>query len=275
MVPIIEHMEVIPVAGYDSPLLNLAGLHEPFFTRNIVVLTDSRGYTGLGEVPGGEAITERLESCVPLVEGQPLGRCKQVLLAVQEHLENLMTSEQAPAPGAPQSAHAQIFKRVTNVVTAVEAAMLDLLGKHLEVPVAALLGDGQVRERVRFLGYLFFVADRTKTDLPYLAGDDDSDEWGRVRREPALTPEAIVHEAEAAQERFGFHDFKLKGGVVRRRLRDGMHPRSEGALPAGAYHPRPQRRLVAFRGGPPLQGYGGHPHLLRGPLRCGGALLRP
>ena len=111
-----------------------------------------------------------------------------MLLAVQEHLENLMTSEQAPAPGAPQSAHAQIFKRVTNVVTAVEAAMLDLLGKHLEVPVAALLGDGQVRERVRFLGYLFFVADRTKTDLPYLAGDDDSDEWGRVRREPALTP---------------------------------------------------------------------------------------
>ena len=213
MVPIIERMEVIPVAGYDSPLLNLAGLHEPFFTRNIVVLTDSRGYTGLGEVPGGEAITERLESCVPLVEGQPLGHCKQVLLAVQEHLENLMTSAQVPAPGAPQSAHAQIFKRVTNVVTAVEAAMLDLLGKHLEVPVAALLGDGQVRERVRFLGYLFFVADRTKTDLPYLAGDDDSDEWGRVRREPALTPEAIVHEAEAAQERFGFHDFKLKGGV--------------------------------------------------------------
>lgn len=30
----IERMEVIPVAGYDSMLLNLAGAHEPFFTRN-------------------------------------------------------------------------------------------------------------------------------------------------------------------------------------------------------------------------------------------------
>ncbi|WEV74327.1 hypothetical protein OZX74_01875 [Bifidobacterium sp. ESL0798] len=106
-----------------------------------------------------------------------------------------------------------IFKKLTNVLTGVETPMLDLLGKHMEVPVAVLLGDGQVRDEVRFLGYLFYVGDPDKTDLPYLRNDDDSDEWGRIRREPALDPDAIVHQAEAAQERFGFHDFKLKGGV--------------------------------------------------------------
>ena len=209
----IERMEVIPAAGYDSYLLNLAGAHEPFFTRNIVVMTDSAGYTGVGEVPGGEVLTKRLESCIPLVEGQPLGRFKQIILECQEHLNNEIAAAGAAAGGA-ETAHAQIFKKVTNVLTGVETPLLDLLAKHLEVPVAALLGDGQVREEVPFLGYLFYVADRRKApDLPYLHDDDDSDDWGRIRREPALTPEAIVRQAEAAQKRFGFHDFKLKGGV--------------------------------------------------------------
>ena len=207
----IERMEVVPVAGYDSPLLNLAGVHEPFFTRNIVVLTDSDGYTGVGEVPGGEVITKRLESLIPLVEGKPLGRFKQTLLEAQEFLSANMAA--AAAAGGAQTAHAQIFSKVTNVITGIETPMLDLLAKHLEVPVAALLGDGQVREDVRFLGYLFYVADRNVVGGPYLHDDDDSDEWGRIRRDPALTPEAIVHQAEAAAERFGFHDFKLKGGV--------------------------------------------------------------
>ncbi|MDM8301977.1 enolase C-terminal domain-like protein [Collinsella tanakaei] len=207
----IERMEVVPVAGYDSPLLNLAGVHEPFFTRNIVVLTDSAGYTGVGEVPGGEVITQRLESLIPLVEGKPLGRFKQTLIEAQEFLSANMAA--AAAAGGAQTAHAQIFSKVTNVITGIETPMLDLLAKHLEVPVAALLGDGQVREDVRFLGYLFYVADRNVVGGPYLHGDDDSDEWGRIRRDPALTPEAIVHQAEAAAERFGFRDFKLKGGV--------------------------------------------------------------
>ena len=207
----IERMEVVPVAGYDSPLLNLAGVHEPFFTRNIVVLTDSAGYTGVGEVPGGEVITKRLESLIPLVEGKPLGRFKQTLLEAQEFLSANMAA--AAAAGGAQTAHAQIFSKVTNVITGIETPMLDLLAKHLEVPVAALLGDGQVREDVRFLGYRFYVADRNVVGGPYLHDDDDSDEWGRIRRDPALTPEAIVHQAEAAAERFGFHDFKLKGGV--------------------------------------------------------------
>ena len=102
-------------------------------------------------------------------------------------------------------------------MTAVESALLDLLGQHLDVPVAALLGDGQQRDRVQALGYLFFVGDRTKTDLAYRSPADenaDADEWLRIRHEEALTPEAVVRLAEAARERYGFRDFKLKGGVL-------------------------------------------------------------
>lgn len=100
-------------------------------------------------------------------------------------------------------------------MTALEAALLDLLGKFLDVPVAALLGEGQQRDEVEMLGYLFYVADRRKTDLPYLAAADADDDWLRLRHEAALTPEAVVRLAEAAYARYGFNDFKLKGGVMR------------------------------------------------------------
>jgi glucarate dehydratase len=102
-----------------------------------------------------------------------------------------------------------------HAATAVEAAMLDLLGQTLGVPVAALLGEGQHRAEVRTLGYLFYIGDRRRTDLPYVAEPDAGDPWLRLRREEALTPEAIVRLAEAANARYGFRDFKLKGGVFR------------------------------------------------------------
>ncbi|MFX5530091.1 glucarate dehydratase, partial [Acinetobacter baumannii] len=71
------------------------------------------------------------------------------------------------------------------------------------------------RDEVEMLGYLFYVADRRKTDLPYLAAADADDDWLRLRHEAALTPEAVVRLAEAAYARYGFNDFKLKGGVMR------------------------------------------------------------
>jgi len=84
----------------------------------------------------------------------------------------------------------------------------------LGVPVAALLGEGQQRKAVEALGYLFFVADRRKTDLPYRQEPNAADDWLRLRHEEALTTAAIVRLAEAAQARYGFNDFKLKGGVL-------------------------------------------------------------
>ncbi|MDH6364108.1 glucarate dehydratase [Enterococcus sp. PF1-24] len=202
----ISKMEVIPVAGYDSMLMNLSGAHGPYFTRNIVILTDDQGNTGLGEVPGGEKIRKTLEDCQALVVGRTLGEYKNVVKTIQDKFSGLDTGGRGN----------QTFdlRTTVHVMTAVESAMLDLLGKHLNVPVAALLGDGQVREAVKFLGYLFYVEDKDKTDLPYIDNDDNSDAWGQLRRKEAMTPEAIVALAKATYERYGFQDFKLKGGVL-------------------------------------------------------------
>src|SRR5271156_2352694 len=65
-------MRVIPVAGSDSMLLNLSGAHAPFFTRNLVVLTDDAGHTGAGEVPGGERIRQVLEQASSAIGGQQI-----------------------------------------------------------------------------------------------------------------------------------------------------------------------------------------------------------
>ncbi len=205
-IPKIVKMDVIPVAGYDSMLLNLSGAHGPYFTRNIIILETDNGEIGVGEVPGGEKIKETLEKSKDLVVGRSIGEYKNILKDIHDRFSSL----DARGRGL------QTFdlRTTVHVMTAVEAPLLDLLGKFLQVPVAALLGDGQQRERVKVLGYLFYVGDKDKTDLPYLDNDDDSDEWGRIRRKEALTPEAIVKLAKAAHERYGFEDFKLKGGVL-------------------------------------------------------------
>ena len=207
--PQVTDLRVIPVAGRDSMLLNLSGAHGPFFTRNLLILTDSAGRTGVGEVPGGEKIRQTLEDARGLVVGQPLGAHQRVMQQMQRQFDD----RDAGGRGL------QTFDLRTTIhaVTAIESALLDLLGQHLEVPVAALLGEGVQRERVEMLGYLFFVGDRTKTDLPYVdpAREPKADyAWSRVRHETALTPQAIVRQAEAAYERYGFNDFKLKGGVL-------------------------------------------------------------
>jgi len=203
--PIITSLRVVPVAGEDSMLLNLSGAHGPLFTRNIVILTDSAGRTGLGEVPGGEAIAATLEESRELVVGREIGAYRSLLRQVGE----AFAGRDAGGRGA------QTFDlRVTvHAVAALECALLDLLGQFLGVPMAELLGDGQVRDRVEMLGYLFYVGDRTKTPLGYRAATR-GDDWDRVRDEVTLTPAAIVRLAEAAEARYGFRDFKLKGGVL-------------------------------------------------------------
>src|SRR3954464_10442805 len=82
--PVVTAMQVIPVAGRDSMLLNLSGAHAPFFTRNLVILSDDAGHTGVGEVPGGEKIRTVLEKSKPLVLGEQIGRYQRALRAVRE-----------------------------------------------------------------------------------------------------------------------------------------------------------------------------------------------
>ncbi len=204
--PTVIGLRVIPVAGHDSMLMNLSGAHGPFFTRNLLILTDSAGHTGVGEVPGGEKIRKTLEDATELVVGQTIGHVQAVLTKMRTQFAD------RDAGGRGQ----QTFDLRTTIhaVTAVESCMLDLLGQHLGVPVAALLGEGQQRASVEMLGYLFFVGDKAKTDLAYRDETGNNDAWFANRNQVALTPDAIVAQAEAARAKYGFNDFKLKGGVL-------------------------------------------------------------
>lgn len=204
--PRVTAMRVVPVAGHDGMLLNLSGAHGPFFTRNVVVLQDNAGRTGVGEVPGGEKIRQTLEESRPLVVGQPVGSCDAVLADVQRRFGD----RDAGGRGI------QTFDLRTTIhaMTAIESAMLDLLGQHRGLSVADLLGEGRQRDSVEVLGYLFFVGDRRKTPLPYRSEPGATEDWLRLRHEAALTPAEIVRLAEAAHARYGFNDFKLKGGVM-------------------------------------------------------------
>jgi len=205
--PVVTDARAIPVAGQDSMLLNLSGAHGPFFTRNLLVLQDSAGRRGVGEVPGGERIRATLDEAAKLLIGQPVGQWNRMMQIVLQRYADLDKG------GRGQ----QTFdlRVAIHAATAVECAMLDLLGQFLDVPVAALLGEGQQRERVQMLGYLFYIGDRRRTPLPYRSEPDAPSDWERLRNEAALTPEAIVDLAVAAQARYGFQDFKLKGGVLR------------------------------------------------------------
>ena len=207
MIPVVEKMEVFPVAGHDSMELNLSGAHAPYFTRNIVILTDSNGVEGVGEVPGGEKITKALKDIEHLVVGTKISDFKQTLLKIRKWLDTNIKDD-------VRGLQTFDLRTGVHVVTAVEAPLLDLLGKFLEVPAAALMGDGIQRDKVQFLSYLFYIGDRKKTDLPYQSEESSDCEWYRLRNEEALIPEKIVALAKATKEKYGFVDFKLKGGVL-------------------------------------------------------------
>lgn len=220
--PVVTKMRVIPVAGHDSMLLNLCGAHAPIFTRNLVILEDNSGNTGVGEVPGGESIRMTLERSIPFVEETEICRYRDTLQAIRrEVLGEGRTKAKVITHKVTSASEAEVLKqpheinlRTDNVITAIEAALLDLLGKHLNMSVCDLLGDGRHRDAVRMLGYLFYIGDQNKTDLGYMSEPDSKDDWYRLRHIEALTPETVVREAQAAAAKYGFKDFKLKGGVL-------------------------------------------------------------
>ncbi|WP_405060735.1 glucarate dehydratase [Kribbella sp. NBC_01505] len=204
MTPTVTSVEVVPVAGHDSMLLNLSGAHGPFFTRNVVIVTDSSGNTGLGEVPGGGKIASTITEAAELLVGQEIAHYRRLLRSVAATF--------ADRDAGGRGLQTFDLRTTVHAVTGLESALLDLFGQHLGVPVAELLGEGQQRSQVPVLGYLFYVGDSERTDLPYL-NDAGDDRWSQLRRQAALTPDDVVALAEAAQERYGFADFKLKGGV--------------------------------------------------------------
>lgn len=209
--PIVTEMKVIPVAGRDSMLMTLSGAHAPFFTRNLVILKDSAGHTGIGEIHGGDFTCAALESCIPLVEGKPIGTYRSILDSIHK------ASTRPPEDDGEgiQTLDISKLKFVVKAEWAIECALLDLLGQYMDLPMCQLLGNGKQRDKVETLGYLFYVSDKDKAgDLPYLDESGSSDPWFRLRRQEMLTPQSIVEQAQVLHEKYGFRNFKLKGGVL-------------------------------------------------------------
>lgn len=211
--PTVTEMQVIPVAGYDSMLMTLSGAHAPWFTRNLVILKDSAGNTGIGEIHGGDYTCEALRSCIPLVVGQPVGKYRAILDTIHK---NSTRAAEDDGEGI-QSLDISKLKFVVKAEWAIECALLDLLGQYLDLPVCELLGDGKQRDQVETLGYLFYVSDKEKagTALPYLDESSSRDPWFCLRRQEMLTPDRIVEQAQTLHEKYGFCNFKLKGGVLK------------------------------------------------------------
>lgn len=210
--PIITKMRVIPVAGYDSMLMTLTGAHAPCFTRNLVILTDSAGHTGVGEIHGGDYTCDCLNAVRPLVEGQPVSHYRQILQTIHK-----LARPGAEDAGDIQTLDLSKLKFVVKSEWAIECAMLDLLGQHLGVPMCQLMGEGRQGNEVEVLGYLFYVSNKSKVpagQMQYLDESASADPWFRLRREEILSPERIVEEAEAVHEKYGVQNFKLKGGVL-------------------------------------------------------------
>lgn len=208
--PVITSMQVIPVAGYDSMLMTLSGAHAPCFTRNIVILKDSAGHTGIGEIHGGDFTCESLNAVRPLVEGQPVACYRQVLQQIHK-------LTRPGGEGDLQTLDIAKLKFVVKSEWAIECAMLDLMGQFAGVPMCQLLGEGKQRSEVEVLGYLFYVSDKRKytgPGIPYLDESESSDPWFRLRRQEILTPGRLAEEAQAVHEKYGVTNFKLKGGVL-------------------------------------------------------------
>ena len=145
--PTITEMKVIPVAGYDSMEMTLSGAHAPFFTRNIVILKDSANHTGIGEIHGGEYTKECLESYIPLVVGEEIGKYRSILGRI--HRGGKKASED-DGEGI-QTLDISKLKFVVRAEWALECALLDLLGQHLGVPMCELLAEGKQRDKVCLL----------------------------------------------------------------------------------------------------------------------------
>jgi len=182
---IVTDLRATPVAIKDPPLRSAFGLHAPYALRTIVEIETDEGAVGIGETYGGKAPLEAFAAVRSQVVGMDLAA-----------LTPLRTALSARGAQRPEgwAWEARKFGPVA-LFSAIEVACLDALGKSQGLRVCDLLG-GAVRERVDFAAYLFFKH----------AGDDG---WGGV-----MTPEAMVGEARAMVERYGYRSLKLKGGVL-------------------------------------------------------------
>ncbi|MGF6696531.1 glucarate dehydratase [Paraburkholderia sp. MM5496-R1] len=192
----ITQVRITPIAFRDGPLLNAAGIHEPWALRAIVELETSDGRVGISETYGDEPMLRVLEQAKSLVTGLSpfdLNRMEERVRASIKASPGAVEFELAPGSHSAKNA--------PKVISTLEVAMLDLQGQIVGAPVVDLLG-GKVRDAVPYSAYLFFKY-AEHVDKPYAP-----DAWGE-----GLSPGQIVAQARRMIELYGFQSIKLKGGV--------------------------------------------------------------
>ncbi|MEY3509578.1 MAG: hypothetical protein RI914_177 [Pseudomonadota bacterium] len=198
----IRHVRITPIAFRDPPLLNAAGIHEPWALRAIVELETQSGLIGINETYGDRPMLEALARCADALMGlspwalNDMDARVAALVTPPQQTSEFLGTQVSLAPGT------HVSKTVAKVRSAFEVAMMDLQGQLANAPVVDLLG-GAVRSSVPFSAYLFFKY-AEHIDQPYAP-----DPWGE-----ATQPEQLVTQARRMTELHGFKSIKVKGGAL-------------------------------------------------------------
>lgn len=195
----LKTVKITPIAFKDPPLLNAAGIHEPYALRTIIELESDTGQIGLGETYGDAPIIELLRALQPSLIGLDPFDLNGLRRRVQDTVARTQVSANTAYKLAPGTDPA---KNVQKLYSALEVALMDMQARHLGAPLVDLLG-GRARDAVPFSAYLFFKYAR-HVDPAY-----PDDAWGET-----LTPAQLVAQAETMIGRYGFQSIKLKGGVL-------------------------------------------------------------
>ncbi len=200
---IVEY-RVTPIAFNDPPLRAAFGLHAPYALRTIVEIVTDDGLTGVSETHGGNAVVADLEAVRDLVIGRDPFQLASLEAIIWPSGETCAPTT-TPWEGKLRSP-ARTF-------AAIEVACLDVIGKAVGRPVCDLLG-GRVRDQVDFSAYLFYKHKGAGGPFGFELDPSASSGWAAARQEEAMTAEALVAQAQAMVEAFGFRSLKLKAGVL-------------------------------------------------------------
>ena len=196
------HVRVTPIAFRDPPLLNAAGIHEPWALRSIIEIETHSAYVGINETYGDQAMLDVLAKAAPALQGLSPWALNEMEARVRALVQpaagcsEFLGDQISLAPGT------HVSKNVAKVISAFEVAMLDLQGQLSHAPVVDLLG-GAVRDAVPFSAYLFFKYAQ-HIDKPY-----SPDPFGE-----GLTPPQMVAQARRMIDQYGFKSIKLKAGTL-------------------------------------------------------------
>lgn len=203
----ITAVRITPIAFRDPPLLNAAGIHEPWALRSIIELETSTGLVGINESYGDLPMLEALAKVAPSLVGlspwalsEMESRVAAQVTPPKQTASEFLGQQVSLAPGT------HVSKTVAKVISAFEVAMLDLQGQLAGAPVVDLLG-GAARDRVPFSAYLFYKY-AEHIDKPASSGYP-RDAWGE-----ALTPQQLVAQARRMIAEYGFKSIKLKAGAL-------------------------------------------------------------